>query len=104
MFNIIYYIALAIVIIVGIAVFYCIFHAYYHEYKNTPKEKKPRKILTYSIVIVIGLSLVLVGQHYFKGSEYVQNLWESWTKFEKGEYQTDQSSYDIELDYPYTNR
>ena len=87
MFNIIYYIALAIVIIVVIAVFYCIFHAYYHEYKNTPKGKRPRKILTYSIVLVIGISLVLVGQHYFKDSEYVQNLWKSWEQFETGNYQ-----------------
>lgn len=89
-------------IIVGIAVFYCIFHAYYHKYKNAPKEKRPRKILTYLIVLIAGISLVFVGQHYFKDSEYVQNLWNSWEQFETGNYQD--TNYEINESQPFNKK
>lgn len=81
--SVFYYIALGVALIILCFVFYTVFHAYYNEYKETPKDKKPRKLAIYSAVIIVGIVLVIVGNHFFKNSEYIQNLLNNWTKHEE---------------------
>lgn len=82
MFQIVYTIGLALISIIGVVVFYCVGHAYYQDFRETSIEKRPRKIMWYMATFLAAVFLIYAGQTYASGSEYVQNLYRSWARFE----------------------
>lgn len=85
-FQIVYNIGLALLILTALVVFYCVGHAYYQEFKETPKHKKSTKVFWYLVTTLAGIVLIFAGQYFSQDSDYVQKIQRSWASFEGKTY------------------